>query len=298
MRRRATTRRLRRTMLAGVALFAVAMVVVLDATNAFDRAELSTVDTRFEIRGARAVPKDVVVVGIDDVTFDELSERWPFSRRTFAKALRRISSDQPRGDRLRRRVRRARQQPGRRSRRQRARSLTTRSAGNVVLQRHRGRQATGATNDLRRRREAQRFAQRHDRQRAAARGQRRRAAPRSRTRSTGSGRSRSPPSSASPGGRSTASRLGGEGAWIDFAGPARARPLRVVLAVLRGKRTRPARSRTRSSSSAPRRRRCRTATRPPGRRARWPGPEIHANAIETLLRGAPLHERAAGSPIS
>jgi hypothetical protein len=38
MRRRATTRRLRRTLLAGVALFAVAMVVLLDATNAFDRA--------------------------------------------------------------------------------------------------------------------------------------------------------------------------------------------------------------------------------------------------------------------
>ena len=95
MRRRATTRRLRRTMLAGVALFAVAMVVLLDATNAFDRAELSTVDTRFEIRGERPVPKDVVVVGIDDVTFSELNERFPFSRLTFARALSQISRDRP-----------------------------------------------------------------------------------------------------------------------------------------------------------------------------------------------------------
>jgi adenylate cyclase len=95
MRRRATTRRLRRTMLAGVALFAVAMVVLLDATNAFDRAELSTVDTRFEVRGARPVPKDVVVVGIDDVTFDELKERWVFSRLTFARALAGIARDRP-----------------------------------------------------------------------------------------------------------------------------------------------------------------------------------------------------------
>jgi adenylate cyclase len=96
MRRRATTRRLRRTLLAGVTLFAVAMVVLLDATNAFDRAELSTVDTRFEIRGERPAPKDVIVVGIDDVTFSELNKRFPFSRLIFARALRRISRDRPR----------------------------------------------------------------------------------------------------------------------------------------------------------------------------------------------------------
>jgi adenylate cyclase len=95
MRRRATTRRLRRTLLAGVALFAVAMVVLLDATNAFDRAELSSVDTRFGIRGERPVPKDVVVVGIDDVTFDTLKQRWVFSRRTFAQALTGIARDRP-----------------------------------------------------------------------------------------------------------------------------------------------------------------------------------------------------------
>ena len=83
-------------MLAGVALFAVAMVVLLDATNAFDRAELSTVDTRFDVRGERPVPKDVVVVvGIDDVTFDELKERWQFSRLTFARALAGVARDHP-----------------------------------------------------------------------------------------------------------------------------------------------------------------------------------------------------------
>jgi CHASE2 domain-containing sensor protein len=59
-------------MLAAVALFALGTVVLLHATDALERAELSTVDQRFEIRGARAVPNDVVVVGIDDVTFDEL----------------------------------------------------------------------------------------------------------------------------------------------------------------------------------------------------------------------------------
>ena len=96
MRRRATTRRLRRTLLAAVALFALGTVVLLHATGALDRAELSTVDQRFPIRGARPVPNDVVVVGIDDVTFSELNQRFPFKRRTFAKALRQISDDHPR----------------------------------------------------------------------------------------------------------------------------------------------------------------------------------------------------------
>src|SRR5215212_10143360 len=96
MRRRATTRRLRRTLLAGVAVLAVLLVVVLEATGALDRAELSTVDARFQIRGERAVPDDVMVVGIDDTTFSELNQRFPFSRRTFARALRKVSDDHPR----------------------------------------------------------------------------------------------------------------------------------------------------------------------------------------------------------
>src|SRR4051794_34917224 len=96
MRRRATTRRLRRTLLAGVAALAVGLVVLLELTGALDRAELSTVDARFQVRGARAVPDDVMVVGIDDTTFSELDQRFPFSRRTFARALRDVSDDHPR----------------------------------------------------------------------------------------------------------------------------------------------------------------------------------------------------------
>ena len=82
-------------MLAAVALFALGLVVLLDTTGALDRAELSSVDARFEIRGARAVPNDVVVVGIDDVTFNELRERWQFGRRTFARALNGVAADKP-----------------------------------------------------------------------------------------------------------------------------------------------------------------------------------------------------------
>jgi adenylate cyclase len=96
MRRRATTRRLRRALLAGVAALAVLIVVLLQLTGAVDRAELSTVDARFQVRGERPVPKDVMVVGIDDTTFSELNQRFPFSRRTFARALRKVSDDHPR----------------------------------------------------------------------------------------------------------------------------------------------------------------------------------------------------------
>ena len=82
-------------MLAAVALFTLGLVVLLEATDALDRAELSSVDRRFEIRGARAVPDDVVVVGIDDKTFNDLKERWQFGRRTFARALRGVAADKP-----------------------------------------------------------------------------------------------------------------------------------------------------------------------------------------------------------
>ena len=82
-------------MLVAVALFALGLVVLLEATDALDRAELSSVDARFEIRGERAVPDDVVVVGIDDVTFSELDERWQFGRRTFARALNGVAADRP-----------------------------------------------------------------------------------------------------------------------------------------------------------------------------------------------------------
>ena len=46
--------------------------VVAYLTDAFSDLELDTVDTRFEIRGERTPPKDLIVVEIDDVTFQDL----------------------------------------------------------------------------------------------------------------------------------------------------------------------------------------------------------------------------------
>src|SRR5215213_647615 len=240
MRRRATTRRLRRTLLAGVAVLAVGLVVLLELTGALDRAELSTVDARFQVRGARAVPDDVMVVGIDDTTFSELDQRFPFSRRTFARALRDVSDDHPRaivydvefaeqsddvvGDnRL---------------------VLNTRRAGNVVLS------ATevgkGGKTKIFGGTEAQKFARA----------------------TVGNGLL---PEGSSGALRRLPYAIDGL-RTLSVATVERVTHRPVDRSRMRGAgASSPAPSATGSSSSGPSRRRCRTATRRRGRRARWPG---------------------------
>ncbi|MGH2992318.1 MAG: CHASE2 domain-containing protein [Solirubrobacterales bacterium] len=68
----------------------VAIGLATYATNAFDRLELDSVDTRFAIRGAESAPADIVVVEIDDVTFNELQERWPFPRSLHGRLIDRL----------------------------------------------------------------------------------------------------------------------------------------------------------------------------------------------------------------
>ena len=64
--------------------------------NAFRDTELNTVDTRFEVRGWKKPPADLVVVEVDDTTFQDLNRRWPFPRRVHAKAVEDIAKDRPR----------------------------------------------------------------------------------------------------------------------------------------------------------------------------------------------------------
>ena len=89
-RPRRSLRRLRLTIFLVTAVGLTGLVVAAYAGNVFDGAELDTVDQRFEIRGSDGAPPDVVVVGIDDVTFGELQQRWPFPRRLHAKAIDRL----------------------------------------------------------------------------------------------------------------------------------------------------------------------------------------------------------------
>ena len=135
------------------------------------------------------------------------------------------------------------------------------------------------------------------RQRAAAGGPAgvlRRAA---RTRSTGSRRCRSRPSSGPRAGRSTAAA--GRRRRLDRLRRA-ARPLPASVSFSRAvKRHVPRRARSADrivviGATAPVLQDRHPTSWPGGEMA---GPEIHANAIDTLLRGAPLHARA-GSPTS
>jgi len=89
--RRRSLRRLRRIIFGAAAIGLTGVVVAAYAGGVFDGAELDTVDQRFQIRGSNGPPRDVVVVGIDDVTFGDLQERWPFRRSLHARAVNRLS---------------------------------------------------------------------------------------------------------------------------------------------------------------------------------------------------------------
>jgi adenylate cyclase len=93
--RRASTARLRALLIALVALAAAAIAITAWATNVFQTLEGSTVDARFAIRGRQPVPPSIVVVEVDAATFQSLGLRWPFPRRIHARLIERIAKDRP-----------------------------------------------------------------------------------------------------------------------------------------------------------------------------------------------------------
>jgi adenylate cyclase len=86
-------RRRRSILLVLVAALAAGLGIVAHATGLFHRTELSTIDTRFRIRGAKpGLVKDFVVVGVDDLTFSHfnqqhIADQWPFPRRDHARVI-------------------------------------------------------------------------------------------------------------------------------------------------------------------------------------------------------------------
>jgi adenylate cyclase len=222
----------------------------------------------------------VIVVGIDDVTFSELRERFPFSRRTFANALSRIAADRPLAIAYDVQFTEASDDPAADN----ALVLAIRRAGNVVLSTTEV-GANGETNILGGV-EAQKFA---------------RVTP-------GNGllpedsagalrrvpyavdglRALSVATVERAGRRVDRRRLSGDGAWIDYSGP----PGHIrSVSFSRAVRGRFARGTFRGKivvigGVAPSLQDRHPTSWPAGEMA---GPEIHANAISTLLRGAPLH---------
>jgi adenylate cyclase len=84
-------RQLHTALFLGIGLAVSCLALIAYEFHFFQRLELTTVDTRFSIRGSLPVPKDVVVVGVDDVTFNETSLRWPFARDVEAKVVNRLA---------------------------------------------------------------------------------------------------------------------------------------------------------------------------------------------------------------
>ncbi|HWK29717.1 MAG TPA: adenylate/guanylate cyclase domain-containing protein [Solirubrobacter sp.] len=86
------SRRLQAGSLLGSAVLIVASVLVLQATGVLQRTELSTVNERFDIRGSTGAPSNIVLVAIDDFTFTTPPKpTWPFPRSMHAKVIRNLT---------------------------------------------------------------------------------------------------------------------------------------------------------------------------------------------------------------
>jgi adenylate cyclase len=66
---------------------AAALSILAYATHALRPLELSSVDTRFSIRGTQTAPDDLAVVAIDSRTFSRLGLQWPFPRRLHGRVI-------------------------------------------------------------------------------------------------------------------------------------------------------------------------------------------------------------------
>ena len=88
------SRQVRRARLIGllsVAVLAVSLGVLGYATSLLRTLDLSTVDTRFEVRGKQPRPEEVAVVKIDDTTFNQLQLQWPFPRHVHGRLIERLT---------------------------------------------------------------------------------------------------------------------------------------------------------------------------------------------------------------
>ena len=70
-----------------VGLLAAGIALVVGATGLLDDLELQTVDKRFDIRGTQPPSKGVVVVGLDDQSLADIGLRTPYPRSLHAKVI-------------------------------------------------------------------------------------------------------------------------------------------------------------------------------------------------------------------
>lgn len=87
--------RLRLVLLALVALVSCGLGIAAFGTHLLRSLEGSAVDARFAIRGKQKPSSNIVVVGVDTKTFDDLNLQWPFPRRVEGQLISRISAEDP-----------------------------------------------------------------------------------------------------------------------------------------------------------------------------------------------------------
>jgi adenylate cyclase len=92
MIRGGSLRRRRGRAMAVVALVAAAIGIVFYATGLMGTLEAQSIDARFAVRGTQSTPDEIVIVGVDDETFDELpNTRWPFPRSLEGRVIERAT---------------------------------------------------------------------------------------------------------------------------------------------------------------------------------------------------------------
>ncbi len=91
----ASNRHLRTLLLVLVAVVSTGIAIAAYGTHLLRSLELNTVDTRFDIRGKQKPPRDVVVVKIDDKTFQDLNKQFPFPRAIEGRLLDQIAKGNP-----------------------------------------------------------------------------------------------------------------------------------------------------------------------------------------------------------
>jgi adenylate cyclase len=84
--------RLHTALFIAIGLTVGGLAVLAYGVHLFERLELSTVDARFAVRGKPPPPTDIVVVGVDDVTFSDTGLRWPFPRDVQAKVINHLTA--------------------------------------------------------------------------------------------------------------------------------------------------------------------------------------------------------------
>jgi adenylate cyclase len=78
-----------------VGLAAAAIIAALMVSGLLERTELATLDTLFELRGPRPPAAPIVIVAIDEDSFDEMNMAWPFPRVLHGRLIEALNRGRP-----------------------------------------------------------------------------------------------------------------------------------------------------------------------------------------------------------